>query len=199
MEQPVSNPRRSITTSTCETIYEESQPSKRDIAKQLEGVLNLGEKEGNRIKDVNRDKHKRSVRMSHSHPQPKTDCIRTTQTKKDPASNAHAMALRHAVEPRREKDEDVVHPNPTLPSEKVKDKGMMARGAEKLGKMRKTIQAFNYGKEGPVSAGQESGPAFYALDKKKGSNHAPIIRCDSISSTQPCELLKKATLSGCRR
>ena len=134
--------------------------------------------------------------MSHRHPQPKTDCIRTTQTKKDPASNAHAIALRHAVEPRREKDEDVVHPNPTLPSEKVKDKGMMARGAEKLGiiksrhekdkdsekekglmargaekvtKIRNSITAFtNYGNEGAVSGGQERGQRFYSLDKKKG-------------------------------
>ena len=143
------------------------------------------------MKDVNQDKPKKTVGMSYSRSLPRMDRIRTTQTKKDPASNAHAIALRHAVEPRREKDEDVVHPNPTLPSEKVKDKGMMARGAEKLGKMRKTIQAFNYGKEGPVSAGQESGPAFYALDKKKGSNLAPIIRCNSISSTQPCELRKQ--------
>ena len=134
------------------------------------------------MKDVNQDKPKRTVGMSYSRSLPRMDRIRTIQTKKDPASNAHAIELRHAVEPRREKDQD---------SEKVKEKGMMARGAQKLGKIRRSIQAFNNGNEGPVSTGQESGPKFYALDKKKGSNLAPIIRCNSISSTQPCELRKQ--------
>ena len=181
MQQPVSSPRKEIDKKTCETIFEESQaskrhsetifeesqPSKRDSdtifeesqaskrdiqleAKQLEGVLNFGEK------DLNRDKPKRHM----SHPKPHLTQPKTAETEKDPALNAHAIELRRAVEPRREKD---------------KDKGMMARGtgklargAEKLGKIRKSIHAFsNYGKGGQVT----------------GSNLALIIRCYSISST----------------
>merc|ERR1712037_726749 len=111
LQQPVSSPKREIIEEKCETIheeseasnrdvasetkYEESQASKGEIAKQLEGVLN---------KDVNQYKSKRPVRMSHSHPDLSlTQPIRTAQTEKDPALNAHAKELRGAVGQRREK------------------------------------------------------------------------------------------------
>ena len=136
--------------------------------------------------------------MSHSHPDLSlTQPIRTAQTEKDPASNAHSKELRGAVEQRRGKDKEaekekgmmargaeklgIIKSRHEKDKDSEKEKGLMARGAEKVTKIRNSITAFtNYGNEGAVSGGQR----FYSLDKKKGQNLALIIRCNSISSTK---------------
>ena len=163
-------------------IEEETQQRKRDITEtrvqQMENVLNpILEKESNEIKDQNKEEPKESVEMEVF--------VKADQTAKDPVPKAvvkaHTKELKQAVKIR-------------LPKE---DKGMIARSVEKLGQLRKSIDAFSnyyYGNGGPAPGEQNNEPVFYAPDKQKGAHVSLIFRCNSISRTL-FPGVKKAILS----